>query len=100
MQSTTLHRGDVVFSLSGHDSGRYYAVIKTDGEYAWIADGKVRKVGNPKKKKAKHLNFFGQAIRGYHERETEYGISDPYLRLSLRPYQNKKLEEGLCQRTT
>ena len=100
MQTATLRRGDVVYSLNGHDSGRYYAVICVEGEYAWIADGKVRKVGAPKKKKVKHLKILGQAIRGYYKRETEFGISDPYLRLSLRPYQNKKLEEGLCQRTT
>ena len=64
-----------------------------------ISDGKHRRMDNPKKKKIKHLYFTGEVIRGYSEREEEFGISNPFLRLSLRPYQNKKLEEGLCQRT-
>ncbi len=97
---TAITRGSVVYSLLGHDSGRFYAVIRLEGEYAWIADGKVRKVDAPKKKKLKHLYSTGEVIRGYSEREEAFGISNPFLRLSLRPYQNKKLEEGLCQRTT
>ena len=99
-QTTTLSRGDVVYSLCGRDGGRIYAVTQVEGEYAYIADGKVRKAGAPKRKKIKHLIPLGAAIRGYCKREEEFGISDPYLRLSLRPYRNYKLEEGLCQRTT
>jgi hypothetical protein len=46
---------DIVFSLAGHDKGRVYVVLKTDGRYAFIADGKTRKLTNPKRKSLKHL---------------------------------------------
>lgn len=46
---------DIVFSLAGHDNGREYVVLKTDGTYALVADGKTRKLANPKRKSLKHL---------------------------------------------
>lgn len=46
---------DIVLSLAGHDSGKLFAVLKSDGQYAFLVDGKVRRLCNPKKKKLKHL---------------------------------------------
>ena len=46
---------DIVFSLAGHDNGGEYVVLKTDGTYAWLVDGKTRKLANPKRKSLKHL---------------------------------------------
>ena len=46
---------DVVFSLSGHDKGREYVILSTDGSYALVVDGKTRKLTKPKRKSLKHL---------------------------------------------
>ncbi|MEG1107647.1 MAG: KOW domain-containing RNA-binding protein [Oscillospiraceae bacterium] len=46
---------DIVFSLAGHDKGMAYVVIKTDSEYAYLVDGKTRKLSSPKRKSPKHL---------------------------------------------
>ena len=51
----TARPSDIVFSLAGHDKGRDYVVLKTDGSFAWLVDGKTRKLTNPKRKKLKHL---------------------------------------------
>ena len=51
----TAGSSDVVFSLAGHDKGREYVVLNTDGSYALIVDGKTRKLTNPKRKSLKHL---------------------------------------------
>ena len=48
-------RGTVVRSISGHDSGRWYIVLSTDGRFALIADGKSRTINNPKRKNLIHL---------------------------------------------
>ncbi len=48
---------DIAISLAGHDSGRAYVVIKTDEAFAYLADGKTRRVSNPKKKALKHLRL-------------------------------------------
>ena len=53
----TLRQADVVFSLAGHDKGGMFGVLKTDGEYAYLVDGKCRKLSSPKKKNIKHLRL-------------------------------------------
>ena len=50
-------RGTVVCSKAGHDKGSFFAVLRTDGDIAFIADGKTRKISSAKKKKLIHLAF-------------------------------------------
>ncbi len=52
-----ISKSDIVVSLAGRDKGRRFFVLETDGIYAVIADGKVRKLENPKRKKLKHLRL-------------------------------------------
>lgn len=55
MNNTVIAAGMVVKSMAGHDSGSYYAVIRAENGFAYIADGKLRKVEKPKKKNPLHL---------------------------------------------
>ena len=55
MNTTVIAAGMVVKSMAGHDSGSYYVVMRADNGYAYIADGKLRKVESPKKKNPLHL---------------------------------------------
>ncbi len=47
--------GQLVTSLAGRDKTITFAVIRTEGEYVYLADGRNRKTETPKKKKAKHI---------------------------------------------
>jgi len=48
--------GELVMSCAGRDKGRFMIVLKViDDQYVYVADGKLRKVERPKKKKLKHL---------------------------------------------
>lgn len=47
--------GSVVRSVAGHDKGDWFLVVATEEGYAYVSDGKLRKVEKPKKKKLKHL---------------------------------------------
>lgn len=49
--------GQIVFSKCGHDRGRIYIVVAISGEYLYLADGNIRTVENPKKKKFKHIQI-------------------------------------------
>ena len=40
-------------SKAGHDKGQMYVILKEEGEYLYLVDGKTRGVDNPKKKKKK-----------------------------------------------
>lgn len=54
--------GTVVKSISGRDQDRFYAVVSVEENFAWIVDGKVRKLASPKKKNKKHLRETNHCI--------------------------------------
>ena len=44
-------RSDVVRSIAGRDQGKLFFVLETEGEFLLLADGKLRKMEAPKRKK-------------------------------------------------
>ena len=54
--------GRLVLSLSGRDKGMYLAVIGESGCYLVLANGRHRKMENPKHKKSKHVEFLTKAL--------------------------------------
>ena len=51
-----LNAGRLVRSKAGRDSGRLFAVIEEiDEDFVLIANGSLRKLDRPKKKRRKHL---------------------------------------------
>lgn len=48
-------QGSVIKSMAGHDKDFYHLVVRVDGNYVFIADGKQRKLENPKRKNIKHI---------------------------------------------
>ena len=77
--------GSVVNSRAGRDAGRPFLVIRElDQDYVLIADGGLRTMDRPKKKKRRHLKPTGQVDT--HLREKLMGgepVSDKEIRLSL-----------------
>lgn len=49
--------GMFAISRAGRDKGQMYLIMKEDGDFAYLADGKTRKLENPKKKRKKHLQL-------------------------------------------
>ena len=49
--------GMVVRSKAGRDKGDLFIVLRTEDNYAYIANGNLRKVERPKKKKLMHLQL-------------------------------------------
>lgn len=50
-----------VVSLAGRDRGEICLVLREEGEYLYLADGRVRPVERPKKKKRKHARLLADA---------------------------------------
>ena len=50
-----ISKSDIIISLAGHDRGSLFYVVDTEDGYVMIADGKGRKLENPKRKKLKHV---------------------------------------------
>ena len=79
-----LSLGSIVYSAAGHDKNRFYAVVKIEQGYIWIADGKERKLSKPKRKNPKHLARTNAVL------EFSDITSDSKLRVLLRPFNQQE----------
>ncbi len=79
--------GSVVFCTAGHDKGRFYVVVKWQGDRVLIADGKVRKLEAPKAKNPIHLR------KTNHILDLSQVNTNKKLRLALAPFN----EKGMAQ---
>ena len=52
--------GSIVRSKAGRDKGDLFIVLAREGDFAYIANGDLRKVDTPKKKKLKHLQGYNE----------------------------------------
>ena len=77
--------GQVVFSKCGRDKGRAFVVLSVEGEYVFLADGQLRPLNKPKKKKAKHTQPT-HTIFGMQGLATMGGITDADIRKWLLPF--------------
>ncbi|MBQ7132272.1 MAG: KOW domain-containing RNA-binding protein [Oscillospiraceae bacterium] len=50
-----IEKGRVVKALAGRDSGRFFVIVDIGEKFVEIADGKTRKLKEPKTKSLKHL---------------------------------------------
>ena len=57
-----VRRGQIMRSLAGHDKGDFQVALRLEGEFAYMADGKRRRLELPKKKKLKHLAPTGTVL--------------------------------------
>ncbi|MGL5437801.1 MAG: hypothetical protein ACRDBO_20870 [Lachnospiraceae bacterium] len=53
----TYQPGCMARSLAGHDKDQYFIILREEGEYVDLADGKHRTVEKPKRKKKKHIQL-------------------------------------------
>ncbi len=53
---------DIVSSAAGRDKGGLFVVMRLETPFAYIADGKLRRSENPKKKSLKHLKRVAPGI--------------------------------------
>lgn len=75
-----IQSGMPVYSKAGHDKGRVFVVLKTENNYAYIADGDTRKIDKPKKKKLMHLQKINEIL------ELDENLSNKALRQMLAQY--------------
>ena len=80
--------GTIVKSTSGHDKEIYHVIIGYEGDMPLIADGRRRKLQNPKKKNPKHLSKTNTVI-------DMTDLTDKKLRAALHSYNFPKQPEGV-----
>lgn len=79
--------GRLCLSRAGHDAGRYYMITRAASEdgYVYIADGRLRRLGKPKRKKLKHLRLTPIVLEEAASRMAAgQGLSDGELRAMIK----------------
>ena len=61
-------KGRLVRSKAGRDSGRTLAVLAVDGQMLLLADGKLRTLARPKRKKRRHVAPTATVLRSEERR--------------------------------
>ena len=51
----SIAKSDIVKSVAGRDAGSLFFVLATEGDFLLLADGKRRRVENPKRKRLRHV---------------------------------------------
>ena len=78
--------GRFVVPIKGRDAGRPMMIVAcVDDDYVMIADGDLRKIAKPKKKKMKHLHFENAVHEGVAEKlKNGQQVLDSEIRYAIR----------------
>ena len=80
-------RSDIVKSIAGRDKGKYFFVLAVEDEFFLLADGKIRRIENPKRKKRKHTVFVERSdCRIAEKLRSEEKVTNSELRRTLAAY--------------
>ena len=82
-------KGMFATSKAGHDKEKLYIIIKEEDEYVYLADGRLKTVDAPKKKKKKHI----QIIKTIHPNinlsiEESKSISNEEVKRAIKEYEH------------
>ena len=90
MVSYPVQVGRVAVSSAGRDAGRVFVVTQiVDAHYVYIADGNLRKIDHPKKKKLKHLKLSEQVLASIAGKLTDNAkVFDAEIRSAIRSLQS------------
>ncbi len=81
-----IQEGIVAISQKGRDKGRAFMVLcEVDADFVLIADGDIRPVARPKRKRRKHLVAISRELPGELSRYKEGRLQDSDLRKALAP---------------
>ncbi len=81
-----VQKADVVRSMAGRDKGRLFFVLETADGFALLADGKIRKLEKPKRKKTKHIRL-----------EAQGGLETGSRLLAGAPVTNREIRQALAK---
>ncbi|MCH5350090.1 MAG: KOW domain-containing RNA-binding protein [Oscillospiraceae bacterium] len=77
--------GMIVRSAAGRDKGKFMVIVSIEGDFAYIADGRERKLDKPKKKRLKHIRVTNTVV------DADCMATDKGLRKLLRGYAEQSI---------
>ena len=81
--------GQIVFSKAGRDKRLAFIIVSTEGDYVFLADGRLRSLEKPKKKKMKHIQPTNTIVNELKVKlDNNLYINNADIRKALLPIQN------------
>ena len=82
-----IEKSHIVRSIAGRDKGRVFVVLDAEGEFLILADGKLRQVEKPKRKKRKHTQFISHLDSPLRDKiQQGEKVFNSEIRKTLSPY--------------
>ena len=87
--------GFLASSKAGHDKDKIYVIIREDTEYVWLADGRIKTVSNPKKKRKKHIQIIKYFNNEGRQSDLLAGreVSDLEIVMVLKKYKKQQMND-------
>lgn len=80
--------GLLAVSTAGHDRGQIYVIIREEGPYVYLSDGKIKSVDKCKKKNRRHIQIIRhQAVDIVQKLEKGENIRNEEIKRAIRLYQ-------------
>ncbi|MGB8454293.1 MAG: KOW domain-containing RNA-binding protein [Anaerocolumna sp.] len=84
--------GSLAVSKAGHDKGEIFVILKSDSEYVYLMDGKLRTFEKPKKKNIKHVQCIHYTDINLTERKVKQEkIINEDIKRAIKLYKNSKM---------
>ena len=90
-----INTGDIVVSITGHDRGEHYLVIDCDKDFIYVANGRLKTLDKPKKKKKKHVSRLGKSDEFIDMKNSGDNFNDVKLKYLLKNWRSKCLNQTL-----
>lgn len=76
--------GMLAKSKAGHDKDRVYIIIEVDEAYVYLADGVIRTIDSPKRKKRKHVQLI-------HKKHDMTAMDDVKIKRILKNFEKEEM---------
>ena len=83
--------GMAAVSMAGHDTGRYYIIVRAEDGYVYLADGTLRTCEHPKKKKLRHVRINRRISPEIERNLSEAGeLKNEIIKRLIKEYRSKQ----------
>jgi ribosomal protein L14E/L6E/L27E len=87
--------GNFATSKAGHDKDKCYVIVREEGDFVFLSDGRLKTVANPKKKRRKHIQIINKTVSKdildklkNSETDRIYPVRDEEIKYEIKQYMN------------
>lgn len=80
--------GQFVTSKAGHDKAQCYVIIREEGDFVYLCDGRLKRLEAPKKKRRKHIQVTNRTVKEelLQKLQKELPVTDEEIKYEIKQY--------------